>query len=179
MKFTETKITGVYVVDIEYAEDERGFFARTWDEQVCKDAGLIPSHMVQHSTSFNRKAGTLRGMHYQRSPHTEAKVVRCTQGTMYDVVLDLRHDSPSYTKWISVELTADNRRSLYIPEGCANGFQTLSDDTEILYMMSEYFHPESYAGVRYNDPAFNIEWPEISMRTMSEQDKNWPDWKRT
>ena len=132
--------------------------------------------MVQCSTGFNREAGTLRGMHFQTSPHTEAKVVRCTQGTIYDVAVDLRHDSPTFTKWMSVELSADNRRALYIPEGCAHGFQSLTDDAEVLYMMSAYYHPEAATGVRYDDPAFGIEWPEMPTRIISETDRNWPDW---
>ena len=175
MKFTETKIPGVYVVEIERLEDVRGFFARTWDEKEATERGL-EGRMVQCSTGFNREAGTLRGMHFQTSPHTEAKVVRCTQGTIYDVAVDLRHDSPTFTKWMSVELSADNRRALYIPEGCAHGFQSLTDDAEVLYMMSAYYHPEAATGVRYDDPAFGIEWPEMPTRIISETDRNWPDW---
>ena len=175
MKFTETKIPGVYVVEIEHLEDVRGFFARTWDEKEATELGL-EGRMVQCSTGFNREAGTLRGMHFQTSPHTEAKVVRCTQGTIYDVAVDLRHDSPTFTKWMSVELSADNRRALYIPEGCAHGFQSLTDDAEVLYMMSAYYHPEAATGVRYDDPAFGIEWPEMPTRIISETDRNWPDW---
>ncbi|MDP3645525.1 MAG: dTDP-4-dehydrorhamnose 3,5-epimerase [bacterium] len=177
MRFSETNIPGVWVVEIEYTEDERGFFARTWDEQICGDQGLRPSHMVQYSTSLNHTRGTIRGMHFQKSPHTEAKVVRCTRGAMYDVAVDLRPESPTYTKWIAIELTADNRRSLYIPEGCAHGFQTLTDATEVLYMMSAYFNPEASRGVRYNDHVFNIEWPHIPS-FISEKDSAWPDWPR-
>jgi len=176
MKFTETKIPGVYVVEIERLEDVRGFFARTWDEKEATERGL-EGRMVQCSTGFNREAGTLRGMHFQTSPHAEAKVVRCTRGAIYDVVLDLRPDSPMYTKWITYELTGDNHREMYIPKGCAHGYQTLSDSTEVLYMMSEYFHPDASSGVRYDDPAFNIGWPETATRVISERDRNWPDWK--
>ena len=176
VKFTETKLTDVFIVDIEGDEDERGFFSRTWDEKAGSEKGLLPSHMVQFSTSFNHVKGTTRGMHFQKSPHLEAKVVRCTQGALYDVAVDLRTDSPTYTKWVAVELTADNRRSLYIPEGCAHGFQTLTDKAEVLYMMSAYYVPEYASGVRFNDPAFAIEWPVTPVR-MSEKDKNWPDWK--
>lgn len=177
MKFVETNIPGVYIVNIEYTEDDRGFFARTWDEKACEDAGLRPSHMVQCSTSFNPKRGTLRGMHFQKSPYAEAKVIRCTQGAMYDVALDLRSDSPTYRQWVAAELTADNRRALYIPLGCAHGFQSQKDDTEVLYMMSAPYQPEFASGVRFDDPTFDIEWPEAATRVISEKDRNWPLWK--
>ena len=177
MKFLETKIPSVYEVEIEYTEDERGFFARTWDEKICEEKGLRPSHMVQFSTSFNPTKGTLRGMHFQKNPHAEVKVVRCTKGAIYDVAVDLRPESPTYTKWIAVELTDDNRRALYIPEGFAHGFQTLTDEAEVLYMMSAYFVPGAACGVRYNDPAFKISWPEVSKRIISPKDLSWPDWQ--
>lgn len=177
MKFTKTQIPGLLVVDIEYTEDERGFFARTWDEKLCEEKGLRPSRMVQCSTSLNHKRGTVRGMHFQRSPSAEAKVVRCTQGAVYDVALDLRPDSPTYTKWVAVELTADNRRALYIPAGCAHGFQTQSDETEILYMMSAYYTPGAESGARYDDPTFAIDWPE-KPTLISDRDRTWPDWKK-
>ena len=177
MKFTETKIPGVCIIGIEYTPDERGFFARTWDDREFEDRGLRPGQMVQSSTSFNPHRGTLRGMHFQKNPHEEAKLVRCTQGVMYDVAVDLRPDSPTYTKWVAVELSAENRNALYIPEGCAHGYQTLSDATEVLYMMSEYFHPDSASGVRYDDPAFKIERPETPTRTISAKDHSWPDWQ--
>ena len=177
MRFAETKIPGVCVIELDLQSDERGFFARTWDERECAERGLRPSHMVQCSTSYNAARGTLRGMHFQEAPHAEAKVVRCTQGAMYDVAVDLRPESPTYTKWTAVELTADNRRALFIPEGCAHGFQTLSDATEVLYMMSEYFLPEKARGVRFDDPAFGIEWPE-SARVISEKDRGWPNWQK-
>ena len=176
MKFTQTTIPGVSIIDIEYTPDERGFFARTWDEGVCAENGLLPSKMVQCSTSCNPVKGTVRGMHFQKSPHLEAKVVRCTQGAMYDVALDLRPESPTYTKWVAVELTSENRRSLYIPEGCAHGFQSLADSTEVFYMMSAYYAPEASTGARYDDPAFKIEWP-MSPRFISVKDKMWPDWQ--
>src|SRR3989344_36961 len=178
MKFTATNIPDVFVVDIEYTEDERGFFARTWDEKLCADMGMRPSHMVQSSTSLNHNRGTIRGMHFQKSPHAEAKLVRCTKGAIYDVVLDLRDDSPTYTKWVAVELTADNRRALYIPEGCAHGFQTLEDETEILYMMSAYYTPGAEGGARYDDPTFAIRWPH-EPTLISDRDRTWPDWKKT
>ena len=178
MKLTETNIPGAFVVDIEFGEDERGFFARTWDEKLCADRGLSPSHMVQSSTSLNHKRGTLRGMHFQKSPYSEAKPVRCTRGAIYYVWLDLRPATRPYTKWVAVELTAENRSALYIPEGCAHGFQTLEDETEILYMMSAYFQPNSEGGVRYDDPAFAIRWP-LMPTLVSERDRTWPDWKKT
>ena len=176
MKFIETKISGVYIVELDLLKDERGFFARTWDEKEAVERGL-QARMVQSSTSFNQRAGTLRGMHYQEKPHTEAKLVRCTQGALYDVAVDLRHDSPTYLQWVATELNAENRRALYIAKGCAHGFQTLSDATEILYMMSEYFNGEASRGVRWNDPAFKIDWPEVSTRIVSPKDQTWPDWK--
>lgn len=177
MKFIETKIPGVRVVELEKMPDERGFFARSWDEKEFKPARGNPFHIVQCNISFNTRAGTLRGMHYQESPYEETKVVRCTRGAVYDVALDLRPDSPAYRQWVGVELTAENHRSLYIPEGCAHGFQTLSDNTEVSYLMGEYFHPEAARGVRYDDPAFAITWPETSARIVSPKDSAYPDWK--
>jgi dTDP-4-dehydrorhamnose 3,5-epimerase len=176
MKFTPTKIPGLFVLEIEYVEDERGFFARTWDDKVGEAATLVPAHMVQHSTSFNPHKGTLRGMHFQKAPHAEAKIVRCTRGAMYDVAIDLRKDSLTYLQSVAVELTEDNRRGFYISEGFAHGFQSLTDNSEMLYMMSAYFVESAGSGVRYNDPAFAIEWPE-KPTFISERDTAWPDWQ--
>ncbi|MBL8490631.1 MAG: dTDP-4-dehydrorhamnose 3,5-epimerase [Rhodocyclaceae bacterium] len=168
MKFTATPIPGVYVVDIQPAEDERGFFARAWCQREMAGQGLCPE-LAQVSLSFNRHRGTLRGLHYQAAPHGEAKLVRCTRGAMFDVAVDLRPGSPARLRWHGVELSADNRRALYIPEGCAHGFQTLADDTEILYMISTFHHAESARGLRFDDPAIGIPWP-LEPRCVSDRD---------
>ncbi len=172
MIFSETKLKGVYVIDLEKVEDERGFFARTFDEKEFEARGLN-ARWVQCNISFNKKKGTLRGMHYQAAPYQEAKLVRCTMGALYDVIVDLRPDSPTFKQWAGVELSADNRRMLYIPEGFAHGFQTLIDNTEISYQMSECHHPESAKGVPWDDPAFQIEWP-FSQLICSGKDRGWP-----
>jgi len=156
--FTETKLKGAYIIEPERLEDERGFFARTFCQKELKEHGLNTC-VAQCNISFNKKRGTLRGMHYQVEPYAEAKLVRCTMGTIDDVALDLRLDSLTFKQWIGVELSAENRRMLYIPEGLAHGFQTLTDDTEVFYQMSEFHHPESARGVRWDDPAFGVEWP--------------------
>lgn len=174
MIFTETKLKGAYVIEPERLEDERGFFARTFSREEFEAHGLNPN-LVQHSISFNKKEGTLRGMHYQVKPYEEAKLVRCTMGSIYDVILDLRPDSPTFKKWMAVELTANNRRMLFIPEGLSHGFQTLDDNTEVFYQMTRAYHPESARGVRWNDPRFGIQWPEVQDRIISEKDLNHAD----
>ena len=161
MIFTETKLKGAFVINIEPHKDERGFFARAWCQDEFERHGLNP-RLVQCSISFNNKRGTLRGMHYQAPPFEEAKLVRCTRGVIYDVIIDVRNDSPTFQQWFSVELSAENRRALYIPEGFAHGFQTLVDDSEVFYYMSEFFHPECARGVQWDDPAFGIVWPIVS-----------------
>ncbi|RKY07690.1 MAG: dTDP-4-dehydrorhamnose 3,5-epimerase [Planctomycetota bacterium] len=157
MIFTETPLKGAYIIEPERIEDKRGFFARAWCAREFAERGLNPN-LAQCNISFNKKKGTLRGMHYQAPPHEEAKMLRCTKGSLYDVIVDLRKDSPTFKQWFSVDLTAENRKQLYIPEGFAHGFQTLEDETEIFYQMSEFYHPENARGVRYDDPAFGIEW---------------------
>lgn len=175
MIFTETRLKGAFIIDIDPHEDERGFFARSWCEKEFKQHGLNP-RLAQCNISFNKKRGTLRGMHYQAEPFPEAKLVRCTMGAVYDVVIDLRSGSPTFRQWAAVELTAENRRALYIPEGLAHGFQTLVDNTEVLYQMGEFFHPECARGVRWNDPAFAVEWPrDISI--ISSRDQGYLDFK--
>ncbi len=171
MIFTETKLSGAFVIDPERFEDDRGFFARTWCVREFKTHGLN-SRLVQCSVSNNKQKATLRGMHYQAAPHAETKLVRCTKGAIYDVIIDLREDSSTFRQWVAVELTAENRRMLYIPEGFAHGFQTLSDDTEVFYQISEFYHPESARGVRWDDPAFGIEWP-LEATIMSEKDSSY------
>jgi dTDP-4-dehydrorhamnose 3,5-epimerase len=162
MQFSETKLKGAYIIEIERIEDERGFFARTWCKKVFEEQGLN-SNLVQCNLSFNVKRGTLRGMHYQIAPHEEDKLVSCISGSIYDVIIDLRENSPTFCKWQAIELTAVNRLMLYIPKGFAHGFQTLQDDTCVFYQMSEFYYPESAKGLRWNDPAFSIMWPNEEM----------------
>lgn len=169
----ETKLPGVFEIDLEPLPDERGFFARAWCRKEFEARGLNPM-LVQCNVSFNTKRGTLRGMHYQVPPSAESKIVRCTKGAIYDVVVDLRPDSPTYRDWIAAVLTATNRRMIYVPEGCGHGFLTLEDETEVFYQMSEFYSPESARGVRWNDPAFRIAWPE-EVQVISERDRTYPN----
>jgi dTDP-4-dehydrorhamnose 3,5-epimerase len=175
MLFTETRLKGAFLVDLQPVEDQRGFFARAWCQDEFREHGLNAA-LVQCNISFNRKKGSLRGMHYQVEPYPEAKVVRCTMGAIHDVIIDLRTDSATFRQWISVELSAANRRALYIPFGFAHGFQTLSDDSEVFYQMSEFYHPECSRGVRWDDPAFGIEWPH-DITSISEKDANYSDFQ--
>jgi dTDP-4-dehydrorhamnose 3,5-epimerase len=173
MIFIETKLKGAFIIEPERLEDERGFLARSFCQKEFEEHGLNP-RVVQCNVSFNKKKGTFRGMHYQTAPYEEAKLVRCTRGAIYDVALDLRPASPTFKQWIGVELTATNRRMLYIPEGFAHGFQTLQDDTEVFYQVSEFYHPESAKGVRWNDPVFGFVWPD-DIRVISDRDRQCPD----
>jgi dTDP-4-dehydrorhamnose 3,5-epimerase len=173
MKFTPTKIAGVWLVDMEHREDERGWFARTWCAEEFAAHGL-PTAFSQCSASFNRRRGTLRGMHWQAAPHAEAKLVRCVCGAMFDVALDLRPESATFRQWVAAELTAENGRALFIPEGCAHGFQTLADDTEVFYQIAGAYHPASGRGARWDDPAFGIGWPLAASANLSERDQNYP-----
>lgn len=173
MKFSPTRLAGAWIIDIEPVGDERGFFARVWCREELEKQGLNTS-LAQCSISFNKKRGTLRGMHYQARPHEEAKLVRCTRGAIYDVIVDLRPESVTYKQWIGIELSAENRRMLYVPAGFAHGFQSLADDTEVFYQISTTYRPESARGVRWNDPAFGIEWPQ-EVRVISEKDRRYPD----
>ncbi|NMF60995.1 dTDP-4-dehydrorhamnose 3,5-epimerase [Pseudanabaena yagii] len=175
MKFLETKLKGAYIIRLEPIIDHRGFFARSWCEQEFRDHGLN-SNLVQCNISFNIKKGTLRGMHYQVKPHEEAKLVRCTQGAIYDVIIDLRADSPTFKKWFAVELSATNRQMLYIPEGFAHGFQTLEDNTEVFYQMSEFYHPTGARGIRWDDPVFQVEW-QLENKIISERDLSYSFWQ--
>jgi dTDP-4-dehydrorhamnose 3,5-epimerase len=174
MQFTETEIGGAFILDAEQIADERGFFARSWARDEFEAHGLNP-HLAQCNLSYNHRKGTVRGMHWQAAPHAETKLVRCTQGGIYDVVVDLRADSATYLRWIGVELTAENRRALYIPEGCGHGFQTLADATEVLYMITEYYTPAAARGMRWNDPAITVTWP-LAVTVISERDAQYPDW---
>ena len=168
MIFNETPLEGAYVLELDRIEDERGFFALSWCVREFEEHDLNPN-LAKCNVSFNKKKGTLRGIHYQAAPHEEAKLVRCTTAALYDVIIDLRSDSPTFKQWFSVDLTAENRKALYIPEGFAHGFQTLEDDTEVFYQMSEFYHPESACGLRYDDLAFGIEWP-LANPTLSPKD---------
>jgi dTDP-4-dehydrorhamnose 3,5-epimerase len=173
MNFTSTKLAGVLIVEMERHQDERGWFARTWCADEFAAHGLEPT-LAQCSSSFNLKRGTLRGMHCQVAPHEEAKLVRCTRGSFVDVVLDLRVGSSTLHQWISVELSADNGKSLYIPKGCAHGFQTLEDNTEVFYSITERFHPDAAHGLRWNDPLFAIEWPLPDAAIVNDRDRSYP-----
>lgn len=172
MLFTETKLKGAFIIDLELKSDDRGFFARTFCAKEFEAHGLKPA-VSQCNMSFNHKAGTLRGMHYQVAPACETKLVRCTRGAVYDVIIDLRPDSPTYRQHIGVELSADNRRALYVPEMFAHGYQTLTDDAEVVYQVTEFYTPGYERGARYNDPAFGIEWP-MPVAVISDKDANWP-----
>lgn len=173
MKFIETELSGAFIVEAEPFEDERGSFARVWCQREFEAHGLNP-RLVQCNISQNKKKGTLRGMHFQAAPSAEAKLVRCIRGGLCDVIIDLRAGSPAYGKWTAVELTADSPRMLYIPEGFAHGFQTLEDNTDVFYQMSEFYVPECAMGIRWNDPLFNIEWP-LAAPILSDKDRNYPD----
>lgn len=176
MIFAETRLNGAYVIDVEKKEDNRGFFARTFCKREFGEYGLKTDY-AQCNLSLTKKAGCIRGMHYQTSPNEEVKLVRCIKGAIYDVIIDLRHDSLTYGEWIGVELTSYNYRMLYVPEGFAHGFQSLTDDTEVYYFVSQFYAPESERGLRYNDPVFNIEWP-MDVTVISDKDRNWPDYKK-
>lgn len=175
MRFAQCMIEGAWLVRMERHEDERGYFARSWCQREFEQHGLNP-RLVQCNVSFNHLKGTLRGMHGQLAPHEEAKLVRCTRGALWDVMLDLRPQSPTYRRYEAVTLTDTNDRLLYLPEGVFHGFLTLEDNTEIFYQMSEFYCPESAMGYRYDDPAFNIAWP-IAVRMISPRDREWPDFQ--
>lgn len=173
MVFVETKLEGAYLVKLEPYEDERGFFALSWSKKEFAARGL-ESRLAECNVSFNRKKGTLRGMHYQEAPYGQVKLVRCTRGAIFDVIVDLRPSSPTFKQWEGTELSAENRHALYVPRDFAHGFQTLTDDAEILYQMSDPFVPGSGRGVRWNDPAFGIDWPD-DVRIINQRDADYPD----
>lgn len=172
MRFTEIPIAGARLVDLERHGDERGFFARTYCAEEFAAQGLQPA-VAQANMSFNRRRGTLRGMHYQVDPAEETKLVRCTRGAIWDVIIDMRPDSPTYLAHFGVELSAENRSALYVPALCAHGFQTLVDDTEVTYMVGDYYRPGHERGLAYDDPAFGVEWP-LPVSVISEKDRTWP-----
>ena len=171
MIFSEIKLKGVFLIELEKIIDERGFFARSWDKDIFEKNGCN-TNLVQCNISFNKKKGTLRGMHFQDSPHQEVKLVRCTKGKIFDVIIDLRENSITKNQWFGVELSENNGKMLYIPEGFAHGFQTLEDDSEVFYQMSEFYHPELSKGKKWDDPIFNITWP-ISKPIISIKDSEW------
>lgn len=174
MLFRETPVHGAYLIIPELRADERGFFARVWCDKEQGDHKLT-TKLAQASISFNYEKGTLRGLHYQLPPCQEVKIVTCYRGAIYDVVLDLRSDSPTYLKWAGYELTAENRHRLYVPEGCAHGFQTLADESEVLYLISHPYSANHARGVRHNDRALGIDWP-LPVTRMSDADRGWPDY---
>jgi dTDP-4-dehydrorhamnose 3,5-epimerase len=171
MKFTETKLKGAFIIDLEHRSDNRGFFARTFCQKEFETHGLSPK-VAQCNLSFNEKAGTLRGLHYQLPPATEAKLVRCLQGAIYDVIVDMRPDSSTYLQHVGVELSADNRRALYVPDMFAHGYQALVDGAEALYQVSEFYTPGVEQGLRYDDPALGIKWP-LPATVISDKDQAW------
>jgi dTDP-4-dehydrorhamnose 3,5-epimerase len=173
MIFTEVELPGAFIVELEQLHDERGYFARAWSETEFREHGLA-GRAVQGNVAYNRRRGTLRGMHYQVAPHEEAKLIRCTRGSLYDVIVDLRPTSPTYLRWTGIELRAADGRMFYVPEGFAHGYQTLEDDTEVFYLVSEAYAPEAERGVRWDDPAFAIDWPPADPRIVSEKDREWP-----
>ena len=173
MIFEETALSGAFIIEPERLEDERGFFARTWCQRELEEHRL-ETRLAQCNISFNRVEGTFRGMHYQEAPHEEVKLVRCTRGSILDIIVDLRPESPTYQEHLSVELSEDNRRMLYIPTRFAHGFLTLADNTEVFYQMSEFYAPEAARGFRWNDPAFEIQLP-IEVIVISERDQTYPD----
>lgn len=174
MRFTETKLPGVYLVEPRRFEDDRGFFAPSFSAREFAARGLA-SVFVENNISYSKRCGTLRGIHYQASPHEQDKLVRCTRGAIFDVAVDLRPGSPTFKQWTGVELSAENRSMVYLPGDCGHGFQTLTDDTEVFYMVSGVYAPESGRGYRWNDPALGIEWPDVGERVLNERDETYPD----
>ena len=173
MRITETRLKGAFVIELEPFKDVRGFFACAWSDQEADALGLH-GHFVETLISFNEKKGTLRGMHYQAAPYGQAKLVRCTRGSIYDVIVDLRPKSPTFKQWFPLEMSAENHLMLYVPVNFAHGFQTLEDKTEVTYQTSTYYSPEHGRGVRWNDPAFNISWPNDDL-IMLDRDRNYED----
>ena len=172
MIFTETPLAGAFVIDLDKRADERGFFARAWCRREFEEHGLIP-HIEQINVGYSRRRGTLRGMHWQNPPHAEVKVVRCVRGAMFDVIVDLRPESPTRCRWFGVELRSETGQMLYVPQGFAHGYQTLADETEMIYQTTQPYVSQSATGVRYDDPAFGIRWP-LDVTCVSDADRNWP-----
>ena len=175
MIFDKIKLTDAFVIELEKQEDGRGFFARSWDQKIFQEHGLNPK-LVQCNISFNKKKGTLRGLHYQSTPFQEAKLIRCTKGRIFDVIVDLRPNSGTFKQWYGIELNEHNCKMIFAPEGFAHGFLTLEDNCEVFYQMSEYYVPECAKGVRWNDKTFDIQWPETP-KILSERDSNYSDFQ--
>lgn len=174
MIFTETKLKGAFVIEVQKLEDDRGFFGRTFCQKEFEKAGLNP-HVAQANVSYNKKKGTLRGMHYQVEPYGEIKLVRCTRGAIYDVIIDVRRDSSTFKQWVGIQLKEGAYTMLYVPEGFAHGFLTLEDETEVIYQVSQFYTPGSERGIRYDDPVFRIDWPS-DIQVISDKDRSWPDY---
>lgn len=172
MIFTETKLSGAFIIDLEKRGDSRGFFARSFCQDEFERHGLV-NKVVQTNVSLSKHQGTLRGMHYQEAPYAETKLVRCTQGAIYDVIVDIRPESPTFKQWIGVELSSSNHRMLFVPQNFAHGFITLMDESEVTYQVSQVYHPGSERGLRYNDPALGIIWPR-EVNVISDKDASWP-----
>jgi len=173
MIFTETRLQGAYLIDLEPIADERGFFARSWCRREFEQHGL-KTDLAQCNLSFNHHKGTVRGMHFQLAPHREVKLVRCIRGAIYDVIVDLRSESPTFKSWAGVELNAENRRMFYVPEGFAHGYQTMVENSEVFYLTTQFYQPDAERGCRWNDPAFAIQWP-LEVTQISNKDKGYPD----
>ncbi len=178
MKVQATALANAFIIDPVKFEDDRGFFTEAWKQDVATQYGIVDV-FTGTNISSNRYKGTLRGLHAQKAPHAQAKLVRCVKGAILDVIVDVRPESPTYCQWIAVELTADNLRTLYVPTGFLHGFQTLVDDTTVLYQVSAPYHPQSETGARFDDPAFGIEWPDASTRILSDKDQCWPRFEKT
>jgi dTDP-4-dehydrorhamnose 3,5-epimerase len=175
MRYENTHINGVVLITPEQIADERGFFARTWGQDDFEAHGLN-TRVVQRNLSYNRVVGTLRGMHFQHAPHAENKLVSCVTGAVFDVAIDIRLESPTFGQWFGVELRADTGTMLYVPEGCAHGYVSLEPDSTVEYLISEFYHPDSAEGVRWNDPFFAVRWP-VEPTVMNDRDRSWPDFK--
>ena len=173
MIFVETKLKGAYILELERKEDHRGFFARSWDGNLLEQHGLV-GNVAQQNISFSKLKGTIRGLHYQKAPHQEMKYVRCTRGRVFDVIVDLRPDSPTFKQWFGINLSVEDYKIVYVPKDFAQGFQSLEDNSEITYLTSEIYTPPAEAGIRYNDPSIGVEWP-LPVSMISEKDTAWPD----
>jgi dTDP-4-dehydrorhamnose 3,5-epimerase len=176
MVFKEIRLKGAFIIELEKIKDDRGFFSRAWCQEEFH-AHSLDSNIAQCNLSFNADRGTLRGLHYQIAPYEETKVIRCTRGKIFDVIIDLRPKSPTYLQWTGIELSLENRKMVYVPENFAHGYLTLADNTEVFYQVSQFYSPGSESGIRWNDPSINIKWPEIPNLIISEKDKNWPYFK--
>lgn len=175
MIFTETNLKGAFVVEIKQLSDDRGFFGRSWCKREMEEHGL-KGNVVQANTSFSKKKGTIRGFHFQKHPHEETKLIRCTKGAIYDVIIDLREESPTYLQWIGVELTEDNYKMVYVPENFAHAFITLTDNCEVYYLVTNPYTPNAEGGIRFDDPLFNVQWP-VPVEVVSDKDKSFPDFR--